>query len=100
MKAVSRTVQTLKTALKDRKAFTQVVTGLISIVVSIAIGAIIFAMLTNALGQFQLTGQAQETVTSLFNMTWVAYGLLVIIPIIAVASVILAILQGGRERRR
>ena len=100
MKVASRTVQALKRAVKDRKAFTQIVTGLITVVIAIAIGAIIFAMLTNALGQFHLTGAANTTVTTLFNMTWVAYGLLVIIPIIAVASVILAMMQGGKGRRR
>jgi ABC-type phosphate transport system permease subunit len=92
-------MKALLKVLKEKKAFAQVVTGLISIVVAIAIGAIIFAMLTNALGQFHLSGLANATVTSLFNMTWVAYGLLVIVPIIAVAAVILALLQGGRGRR-
>jgi hypothetical protein len=89
----------LKALLRDRRAFTQVVAGLISVVVVIAMGAIIIAMLTSALGQFQLSEQAQATVNNLFNMTWVAYGLLVVVPIIAVAAVILSMLQGGRGRR-
>ena len=84
---------------KSKKGFTNVVTGLISVVIAIAIGAIVFAFLTNALTQLQLSPQANQTITQLFNLTWVAYSLLVIVPIVVVASVILVIIQGRQGRR-
>jgi len=83
-----------------KKGIVNVVTGLIIVVVSIMIGAILLGQLSQVVGTLGLTGQANTTITQLFSQTWASYGLLVIVPLIVIAGVIIGILGGwGRGRR-
>jgi len=83
-----------------KKGVVNVVTGLIVVVVVIMIGAIILGQLYNVASNLGLQGVANDTVTHLFNQTWSAFGLFVIVPIIVVAGVLIGLLGGwGRGRR-
>jgi hypothetical protein len=83
-----------------KKGIVNVVTGLIVVVVTIMIGAIILGQLYGVTSGLGLSGIANTTITNLFNQTWSAFALFVIVPIIVVAGVLIGLLGGwGRGRR-
>jgi len=84
--------------LLGRKGYTDVVTSLIAVVVAIVIGAFILGVLGSTTSTLPMTPQANQTVQNIFTTTWAAYSLLIILPIVLVASVIIGMfVRRGRR---
>jgi len=81
------------------KGFSNVISGVIGLIVTIIIAVIIVANLWNVVTSLDLTGDANRTVTNLFNQTWTAFGLFVILPIVLAAVVLLRLIGGWGKGR-
>ena len=72
------------------------VTGVfVGIVISMLIGIIVINALISGVNQSGWSAQANQTWASLQQNIWVAFGLLVILPLVIGAAIILRYIRGG-----
>jgi len=68
----------------------------VGIAVAMLIGIIVIQSLIKGVNQSGWTAQANSTWNSVVSNIWVAFGLLVIIPLVVGAVIILRIIGGGK----
>jgi NADH:ubiquinone oxidoreductase subunit 6 (subunit J) len=92
--------QKFKGLKEDRDGYTQVVGGLIALLVVIGVGAMIFFQITDSFAG--TSDSANESMEGVQDMGETIFGLLPIIALVIVASIIIAVVvgMGGDGTRR
>ena len=72
------------------------IAAIVSIAVAMLIGIIVIQSIIGGVKQTGWSQQANATWSSVVSNIWVAFGLLVIIPLIVGAVIILRIISGGK----
>jgi NADH:ubiquinone oxidoreductase subunit 6 (subunit J) len=92
--------QKFKGLKEDRDGYTQVVGGLIALLVVIGVGAMIFFQITDSFAG--TSNESNEAMEGVQDMGETIFGLLPIIALVIVASIIIAVVvgMGGDVTRR